>query len=74
MTKRDKLFHRHVDAGAGDAPSSKRLDESRLIDDASTSDVHQMGGRFYPTKRGWMTKPRDGVQQPLRFSKSMLSP
>jgi len=35
--RRERLFRRHVDAGAGDAPRGKRLDERCLVDDPSAS-------------------------------------
>jgi hypothetical protein len=33
--RRQRLVCRHVEAGAGDVPGGKRLDESRLVDDPS---------------------------------------
>src|SRR5215471_14466540 len=38
-----RLFCRHVESGASDAPGGERLNESRLVDDPSAGDVHKMG-------------------------------
>ena len=37
-TLRERLFRRHVDAGAGDAPCGERLDKRWLVDDPPKPD------------------------------------